>query len=60
MFGILRADARWYAGTADRKPQFGKSKNAAVFLSEPEAEKRAAALTGLGHSVEIIPVVADR
>jgi hypothetical protein len=57
MFGILRSDARWYAGTADREPQFGEK--AAPFRSEPEAEQRAAALTERGHSVEIIPIVAE-
>lgn len=54
MFGILRKDARWYSGTADREPQFGEK--AAVYSSEAEAEKRVEALTKRGHVVEIIPV----
>lgn len=51
-FGILRADGRWYAGTADHEAFWGKV--AAVFPTEDAAATRASSLKG---ALEIIPVV---
>lgn len=59
MFGIRRGDGYWYAGTADREPQWVSTlTNAriATFDTTEKAETRLVGLLEAGFDCEVVPV----